>query len=355
MSPTARPADGPIPAGARAAYWEALSSGDSGEAIAVALELTAAGVPLLDVLDGLVSAGQVRVGRLWAANEWNVAREHRATSVSEQVVAALTAGVRADGSPNRGRAVVTCCDGEWHALPSRVVATALLADGWDVQYLGASVPVAHLAQFMQDVGPDVTALSCSVPTALPRARQMIEASRQMGVPVIVGGRGFGPGGRWGMTLGANGTAADARSAGSVLSSADWPAYTDVAPPVREPDRAAELLWRHRRALVDSAERELTGRWPAMASYDRGQRARAEEDLGYLVDFLASALYVDDVELYTDFVIWLGDLLQARYVPRAALTAGIEAVTEAVAQTLGAQPRAQRFLAEAALVSRPGSP
>ena len=201
-----------VPADSWRAYWDALSAGDPSSAVRVALDLRSSGTGVADILDDLVAAAQSEVGRLWAANRWNVAQEHRATSVSEEVVAALAATVQPTG--DRGTAVVTCVDGEWHALASRVVASVLREGGWQVHHLGASVPVAHL-----------------------------------------------------------------------------------------------------------------------------------------VEFLAASLFVDDPGLYTDFIGWMGALLAARHVPRSALTAGLEVTWEAIAEVLGEQPRAQRFLSSA--LSLPG--
>ena len=329
-----------IPVPAREAYWRALADGDSEAAVAVALAMhDDAGVAVIDILDEVVAVAQVEVGRRWAANEWNVAQEHRATSVSEEVVAALS--TRVTRRPERGTAVVTCVDGEWHSLPSRVVAAVLRADGWRVHHLGASVPVAHLARMLHDVGPDVTAVSCSLPTALIRARHTIEASREAGVPVIAGGPGFGPDGRWATTLGADGTAPDARRALAVLADPSWPAFTTPAPPYQPPDRAHDLLRRRQGEIVFDAGRRLRARWPGVREYGAEEEARTAEDLGYLVEFLAASLYVDDMELYTGFVSWMDGILECRSVPRPALTAGLEVTAEAVEAVLGAQPRAAR--------------
>ena len=326
-----------IPVRLRETYWKALADGDAEAAVTLALSMHDDGIAVIDILDDVVAEAQREVGRRWAANEWNVAREHRATSVSEEVVAALGRCLPpADGGRT---AVVTCVDGEWHALPSRVVATVLRAGGWRVHYLGASVPVAHLAQMLHDVGPDVTAVSCSLPTALFRARQTIEASREAGVPVIAGGPGFGPGGRWAIALGADATAPDARRALAVLSDPHWPAFTTPAPPYRPADAVPELLRRRHGEIVFEAGRRLRARWPGVRQYDAEQDSRTTEDLGYLVDFLAAALYVDDVELYTGFVTWMAAILESRRVPRPALKAGLEVTAEAVEAILGAQPRA----------------
>ena len=181
----------------------------------IATGLQRSGVPLVDLLDLLVARAQGEVGRRWAADEWSVAQEHRATSIGEDVVAALAAGVAGDAAvpPSGRRVMLSCVDGEWHTLPGRILTAALRADGHEVTYLGASVPARHLTAMLHDDGPDVVALSCALPTALPAARQTIELARSAGIPVVVGGRGFGPQGRWGLALGASNWAADARTAG----------------------------------------------------------------------------------------------------------------------------------------------
>lgn len=322
-------------------YWAALTTADRRTAIAVATDLVDRGVPVADVLAGLVSRAQIEVGQRWAANEWNVAREHAATSISEEVVAAL--GGRLDAVGQAGIAVVSCVEGEWHALPARLLAETLRSADWDVRYLGASLPAAHLTQFIHDVGPDVVALSCSISTSLPRARRMIEAARDGGVPVIAGGRGFGVDGRWARLLGANGWAASGPEAVATLADSAWPRFTERAPDFRQVDTAADRVWDDLEMLAGATELELTRRFPAMADYDDEARARTHEDIGHILNFLAASLYVDDVSLFADFLGWLDALLEARRVPAAAVTLGIDAVL-AVLPDL---PRARRFLLEAA--------
>jgi methanogenic corrinoid protein MtbC1 len=322
-------------------YFAALAAADRRAAVRIARELVDGGAPVGRVLTGLVSPAQIEVGRRWAANEWNVAQEHAATSISEEVVAAI-AGDQ-DVEAHRGIAVVTCVEGEWHALPARLLAETLRSAGWDVRYLGASLPAAHLTQFIHDVGPDVVALSCSLSTSLPRARAMIEAARGGGVPVIAGGRGFGTDGRLAALLGANGWAASAPAAADMLAAPDWPRFTDRAPELRLVDDASSRLWDEIDPLTDAVEDELLRRFPAMAEYDEPARARTREDVHHILDFLAAALYVDDVDLFGEFVGWLDALLEARHVPATALTAGLDAV----AAVLPPLPRASEFVTEAA--------
>jgi methanogenic corrinoid protein MtbC1 len=321
-------------------YWAALETGDSAAAVGVAVGALEAGASLLDLLEGLVGAGQAEVGARWAANDWNVAQEHRATSVSEEVVAALAGRVTA---PLTGRrALVTCADREWHSLPSRVLTAALRSAGWQVQFLGAAVPARHLAQVLHEFGPDVTAVSCALPTRLFEARQMIEVSRAAGIPVIVGGRGFGPQGRWAAVLGADAWAPDARGALARLDT--LAAFTTPVPPLPRLDDAIDGLRTVARTVVDESVHRMTAALPDVARYDPGQLERTEEDVFHIVDFLCAALYVDDAALFTDFVGWLQDILVARGVPATTLSQGLRVISDVLVAQPGSYERPVRFLA-----------
>jgi methanogenic corrinoid protein MtbC1 len=336
---------------ARDAYWSAVAGADRPEAVRIALEQLDAGIGLAEVLSELVCSAQLEVGRRWAANEWNVAQEHAATSIGEDVVAALAS--RRAAADSRGWVVVACAEGEWHSLPARVLAETLRVDGWQVRYLGASVPANHLLQMLHDVGPDAVALSCSVSTSLPRARRMIEASREAGVPIIVGGSGFGPDGRWGLRLGATAWAPDATAALEVLDGPEWPAFADPAPAYSPPDDDSDAILANMPGLVAGAMAELGRRLPRMASYTDEQRARTEEDFGHICNFLAVALYVDDAELFTNFVSWLADLLVPRHVPLQVLVVSLQVVDSALTEKLGERPRAQSYLSAGGRALSPG--
>lgn len=158
-----------------------------------------------------------------------------------------------------------------------MLAETLRLAGWRVHYLGASIPPSHLAQQLRDVGPDLVAVSCSVSTSLPRVRSMIEASREVGVPVIVGGRGFGFDGRWAGPLRANAWAPSAGEAVIVLNDPAWPTYTDPAPPVPSPDDAVGALQGMRPSLVDASYSRLGELFP-MDHYTQFQTDRTIEDL-----------------------------------------------------------------------------
>jgi methanogenic corrinoid protein MtbC1 len=301
-------------------FLELIGDGDEYAAIEMVLGLLDAGEPPQRILVDLIGRTQARVGRLWADNEWSIAREHAATAVAERAVAAVAA--RTTVRPTRGRVAIACVDGEWHSLPVRILAEMLRLDGWRTDFLGANVPGPHLVTHLHQTGPDAVALSCMLATRLPRAHAAITACRTAGIPVIAGGPGFGPGGRYAQRLGADAWAAGAEEAVGRLSS-NWP------PPMRDPQTSAYLgddeytyVVRHRPALIGTAMGRLAADYPAVRGYDQRQMDATAEDVGHIVDFLAAALYVSEAPIFTDFVAWTRGVLAARGVPPAALRAGL---------------------------------
>ncbi|MFI5486263.1 B12-binding domain-containing protein [Micromonospora echinaurantiaca] len=327
------------PAAAFPAYLHCLQEADEYAAVDVARGLLDAGVPAERVLLDLVAPAQAEVGERWARNEWSVAQEHAATHISERVVAAIAA--YADPRPTRGRVVVACMDGEWHALPPRLVAEVLRLRGWQVTFLGASVPAAHLVSYLHRHDAHAVALACALPMRLPHAHRMIEACRRSDVPIVVGGRGFGADGRWARRLGVA-WAPDAPSAADLVADERSLRRTPPAQLSHLADDEYAGLVRRRGELIDGALADLRERMPASRAYTPAQLDSTVSDLGYILDFLAAALYVDDATLFTDFVVWMADILTSRGVPAAALPTTLGHY----AGVLRDHPRAARFLTAA---------
>ncbi|MCX5064638.1 cobalamin-dependent protein [Micromonospora lupini] len=308
------------PTDAYPGYLACLADADEYAAIDVALGLLDAGVPPERVLLDLVAPAQAEVGERWARNEWSVAQEHAATHISERVVAAVAAYV--DTRPTGGRIVVACMDGEWHALPPRLVAEVLRLRGWQVTFLGASVPAAHLVSYLHRHDAQAVALACALPMRLPHAHRMIEACRRSDVPVVVGGRGFGADGRWAARLGAA-WAPNAPAAAELIADERALRRVPAAQLGHLADDEYASLVRRRGELIDSALTDLRERVPATREYTAAQLDSTVSDLGHVVDSLAASLYVDDASLFTEFVGWLVEILTSRGVPARAVALTLE--------------------------------
>ncbi|MFE5913998.1 B12-binding domain-containing protein [Streptomyces wedmorensis] len=322
-------------AATRRQLWAALEARDEPAATAAVLGAHDAGVPAEDLLLDVIGSVQARVGAEWATGRIGVAQEHAATAIQDRVVAAL-AHRTADGTrPETGeaprRVTVACVDGEWHALPARLLAEVLRGRGFLVDYLGAHVPTPHLIAHLHQTGTDVVALSSSLPVRLPTAHAAVTAVQAIGLPVLVGGAAFGPDGRYARLLGADGWAPDARAAARLLAAG--PPRTHAARPAAGElphlaDQEYTLVTRARTQLVRQVLQGLEDAVPATASYTDRQRERTAEDIAHIVDFLGASLYADDAELFTGFVTWTAGILRSRGVPGDALVAALDLLADA---------------------------
>ncbi|MEU2678539.1 cobalamin-dependent protein [Streptomyces sp. NPDC007107] len=328
--------------------WAAVTDRDEHAAASVVLTALDDGVDAESVLLDVIAPVQARVGTEWAANRLSVAQEHAASAIAERVIAALAHHPAVRTAPRLGRVTVACVDQEWHVLPARLLAEVLTLRGWRVDFLGAQVPTPHLIGHLHSNGADVVALSSSIPTRLPTAHAAITACQAVGVPVLAGGAAFGPDGRHARRLGADAWEPDARSAarriadGIAVPAAGRQQIDDLP---HLGDQEYTLVVRSRPQLVREVLAQLETRFPASAAYTEEQREHTAQDIAHVVDYLGVALYMDDDELFTDFLAWTAGILEARRVPAASLGP--------VLDVLGAElkdfPRTTRLLGRARTV------
>ncbi|WP_156747051.1 B12-binding domain-containing protein [Mycobacterium sp. E2733] len=328
----------------RERLWGALADRDEYAAAATVFAAMDAGLTPEEVLLEVIAPVQHKVGTEWAANRISVAQEHAATAINDRVIAALAHHPAGKVVAHGGRVTLACVDGEWHALPARLLAEVLRLRGWGVDFLGAQVPTPHLIAHLHQHGPDVVALSCSIPTRLPNAHAAIIACQSAGFPVLAGGAAFGRDGRFARQLGADTWAPDARTADESLRRG-FPAVrrTFDRQPVDDlphlADQEYTMVSRSAAQLVKSTVADLEDRFPAMRAYSTPQRQHTVEDVAHIVDFLTVSLYTDDDALFADFITWTADILTARGVPAASLHPALDSLTVQLKEF----PRSQRLL------------
>ncbi|MFC7182813.1 B12-binding domain-containing protein [Kitasatospora paranensis] len=323
--------------------WHAVSAMDEYAATELVLRMLDEGTAPEDVLLDVIAVVQSRVGEEWAADRISVAQEHAATAINDRAVTAVSMHPTARTTATRGRITVACVDGEWHALPARLLAEVLKLRGWHVDYLGAQVPTPHLIAHLHHTRADAVALSGSIATRLPTAHAAITACQAVGVPVIVGGAAFGPRGRYARLLGADAWAPEARAAADHLARSPLPRpqpdhqQFDDLPHLA--DQEYTTVARHSATLVGTVLTALQDTVPALRAHNDAQRERTAEDLAHIVEFLATALYLDDDELFTRFITWTAQILAARGVPPHSLPPALDLL----ARELHDFPRATRIL------------
>ncbi|WP_406195161.1 cobalamin-dependent protein [Kitasatospora sp. NBC_01560] len=301
------------------------------------------GVDAESLLLDVIAVVQGRIGERWAANTISVAQEHSATAINQRCVAALAGHPRTRTTASRGRIAVACVEGEWHALPARLLAEVLKLRGWQVDFLGAQVPSTRLIAHLHTTRTDTVALSGSISTRLPTAHAVITACQTVGVPVLTGGAAFGPGGRYARRLGADAWAPDARAAADLLAAEPLPRpqpdhqQLDDLPHLT--DQEYTLVTRNSSDLVRAVLTGLEDTFPAVSAYSDKHREHAAEDLAHIVEFLATALYLDEDDLFASFIAWTAQILAARTV----LAPSVPAALGLLADELKDFPRATRVL------------
>ena len=150
----------------RDAYLAALLARDSGRARRVVTDALVRGAEIPALYLEVLQPALYAVGHEWAVGRLNVAEEHYATAVTQQLLGELGALMRTP--PADGRlAIVSGTPGELHALGPRVVGDFLEADGWEVLQLGAATPAPDLVALAASECPDLVALSTTTAGSLP--------------------------------------------------------------------------------------------------------------------------------------------------------------------------------------------
>lgn len=173
----------------RTRYLAAQLRGDRREALRLVLEEgLASGASVRELSDAVVGAAQRELGEKWQRNEVSIAEEHMATAISNLVLAQLYE--RAEPAPANGkRILVACVEGELHELPARLVADALDTAGFQVRFLGASVPADTLVAMITSYRPDLLALSATMSFHASALREAVSRVRETHptLPIAVGG------------------------------------------------------------------------------------------------------------------------------------------------------------------------
>lgn len=172
-------------------FLEQPVAGRRDECRRIVLALVDEGVPLRALYEELFQEALYEVGRRWQCGAVSVAVEHVATAITEDLLAAVFPRTLAREGTRR-RAVVSCAADEFHQVGGRIVADSLELLGWDVRFLGASMPVNDLTRLVESHRPDLVALSASIADHLPSVTEAIDAVRAVDpeVLVVVGGQAF---------------------------------------------------------------------------------------------------------------------------------------------------------------------
>ena len=295
------------------------TAGDSGALYRLVARLMDEGTPLEAVLFDVLLRVEQEVGHRWQRGEYLVAEEHAVTATIETVVSLLAGSL--DQPLEGSHVVVATAEGDSHSLPARAAAANLLFNGFRTNFLGANVLSSDLEEFLIDEKPDALVLSSAMASHLLGARAGIEAAHTAGVPVLVGGRGFGEHGRWASVLGADAWASTPREVVAVLRSWEPDPIAAEANAARRTPELMELIER-RSAVMARAEAEWTARAPDL---DR-RVVRAELDIS--IRSLEASLLVGEPAPLAEVLHWQAQALPSHGIDQPST------IPDAIAAALG---------------------
>lgn len=292
----------------------AATSGNSGLLYRLVAGLLDEGVALDTILFDVLLRSEDEVGSRWQTGDYLISEEHAATATVETVISMLAG---AFDQPDTGRhVVVSTVEGDAHSLPARAVAASLLYHGFRAIFLGANVLASDLRQFLTAEPPDALVLSCAMTNHLLGAREAVREAHAVGVPVVVGGRGFGAGGGWARSVGADSWAGSGRQVPRLLDT--WSPDIEVAEAsAHDPDEMLIEMIRLRSAILASAETHLGGEF----------NPRMRQELELTLGAIEAAILVSDLTVLEEFVSWQRRTLDSHRL------AGHEDITQSLARAI----------------------
>lgn len=140
-------------------------------------------------LENVIIPLLAQIGELWRKGKLRIANEH----MSSHVIRTYLGGVLGSHNthPTAPSIVVSTPIDQWHDLGSLITAVVASTEGWNVNYLGASLPAEEIAGAARYSGSNVVALSLIYPSGDPVVIQELRKLRRSltdSVRIIVTGR-----------------------------------------------------------------------------------------------------------------------------------------------------------------------
>ncbi len=270
----------------------AAISGDAGTLYRVASKLMDEGVAFDSLLFDHLLPAERAVGHRWQQGDYLISEEHAATAAIETVIALFTGMF--DQPEGAAHVVIAAAQGDDHSLPGRAISAHLLYNGYRTTFLGANVLATDLAEFLESETPDALVLSCTMSSHLVGAHASIAAARSAGVPVVVGGRGFGSDDTRARKLGADAWSASLQGVLSVVEGL-VPGGASSAP-VALPPQLEDLIAGEIEVLANAHGR-------LRDSENVGTDRRWLDEIAILLGAVEGAMLTEDDDVLSETLRW----------------------------------------------------
>jgi methanogenic corrinoid protein MtbC1 len=178
-------------------------------------EALKSGAGIFDIYAQVFQESLYQVGRLWEEGKISVSVEHRATAITQFVMAGIYSRampVRPSIPPRQ--AIVTGVAGELHQIGANMVADVLENAGWNVEFLGTDAPHRGIVDAVSAQASDLLCISATMLFNVPNVVGLIRdlRARSPKLRILIGGAAFRARPDLWVEIGADGFAPDLNSA-----------------------------------------------------------------------------------------------------------------------------------------------
>lgn len=197
-------------------YIRFLIHGNRQNARSLIMDTLQTGMKIQDIYMNIFAPAQRMIGFLWQTNKISVAQEHYATAVTQLIMSELYPHIFNNTQFNGFKMAGVAIGSELHELAIRMVTDFFEMDGWDTHFFGANMPVQSLIKTIDQDNFNLLALSVTMATHLNELKKFIHEIRAQerfnSVKILVGGNPFNVDPNLWETVGADGTAQNAKLA-----------------------------------------------------------------------------------------------------------------------------------------------
>ena len=173
------------------ALAEAVIAGDANKAVAETQNALAASKSAQDILDKGLIAALDEVGERFSKGLLFVPQMLRAAKTMQACMEPLQPYLKEGEVASKGKVLIGTVKGDLHDIGKNLVSMMIEGAGFAVTDLGVDVPPEKFVQKVQEIEPDIVALSALLSTTMPAMAEAIEALKQAGVrnkvKVLIGG------------------------------------------------------------------------------------------------------------------------------------------------------------------------
>jgi 5-methyltetrahydrofolate--homocysteine methyltransferase len=171
--------------------YEAVIAGDTNKAVAETQSALDLSTDVQDILDSGLITAMDEVGERFSKGQLFVPQMLRAAKTMQECMKLLETLLQEGGVAPKGKVLIGTVKGDLHDIGKNLVSMMLGGAGFKITDLGVDVAPGKFVQKVQEIEPDIVAMSALLSTTMPAMPDTIKALETAGirdkVKIMIGG------------------------------------------------------------------------------------------------------------------------------------------------------------------------